>query len=109
MVYERARSSVARALASHARGRWFESSRAHLSWGGAAERRISELSPESSGGRLSRLGPDDIAPVDSEWQPEDLDATMRPYLDQVRRLDTQMVRALQDSRRSPTAVASDRA
>jgi NAD(P)H-dependent FMN reductase len=34
--------------------------------------------------------------VDEEWQLRDLEATLRPYREQLRRLDAQMVRALED-------------
>jgi NAD(P)H-dependent FMN reductase len=38
--------------------------------------------------------------VDEEWQLRDLNATLRPYLEQVRRLDLQLVAALRDTQAS---------
>jgi NAD(P)H-dependent FMN reductase len=38
--------------------------------------------------------------VDEHWQLRDLDATLRPYLEQVRRLDAQLVAALRTTRDS---------
>jgi NAD(P)H-dependent FMN reductase len=46
--------------------------------------------------------------VDENWQLRDLDATLRPYLGQVRQLDAQLVKALEDTLRSvPSTGSSD--
>jgi NAD(P)H-dependent FMN reductase len=42
------------------------------------------------------------ADVDEEWQLRDRDALLRPYLEQVRRLDTQLIEALAQERQSAT-------
>jgi hypothetical protein len=34
---------------------------------------------------------------DEDWQLRDLDTTLRPYLQQVRQLDAQLIEALQDT------------
>jgi hypothetical protein len=38
--------------------------------------------------------------VDEDWQLRDLDATLRPYLEQVRRLDAQLLDVLEDTQQS---------
>jgi NAD(P)H-dependent FMN reductase len=44
--------------------------------------------------------------VDENWQLKDLEATLRPYLEQVRALDAQMTEALLDTQEQPPAAAS---
>jgi NAD(P)H-dependent FMN reductase len=44
--------------------------------------------------------------VDEAWQLRDLDAALRPYLEQVRRLDAQLIGALQDTQQSAAADGS---
>jgi NAD(P)H-dependent FMN reductase len=39
--------------------------------------------------------------VDGDWQLIDIDATMRPYADLIRRLDADMLEALEDSQEDP--------
>jgi len=40
--------------------------------------------------------------IDEHWQLTDPDATLRPYLAQVRKLDAQLLEALIDTQESPT-------
>jgi NAD(P)H-dependent FMN reductase len=44
--------------------------------------------------------------VDEAWQLRDLDATLRPYLEQVRELDAQLADALRDTQQSASASGS---
>jgi hypothetical protein len=43
--------------------------------------------------------------VDEQWQLRDLDATLRPYVAQIRRLDAQLLEALTDTQESATRTA----